>query len=253
MDQGKGVPIALQLYTVRDRTERDFAGTMRDVAKIGYRAVEFAGYGGLDATELTSVLAETRLTPAASHVSLERLEQDARHEIDFCRSIGCPYVILPGVSSAYHDTDGIYRLADRLNDIGRQCLEQGVHFAYHNHDWEFARHGDRSGLEILLEETDSTTVGFELDVYWTAHAGVEPARFLRRHADRFALLHLKDRAADGDFAEVGDGDLGIAAIYALAADIGVEWCVVENDAPRLDSLASARRSWQNLQAMATAT
>lgn len=249
METRKRVPVALELYTVRDRTARNYAGTLRDVAALGYRAVEFAGYGGLSADELTALLHETGLTAAATHVSLDKLESDLRREIEFCQAIACSYLVLPGVPTEFHNVAGLHRLAERLNAIGRQCVEQGVHFGYHNHDWEFASYDEQFGLDIMLAETDSTTVGFEFDVYWAAHAGVDPDRFLRRNAGRIPLLHLKDRAPDGGFTEVGDGDLKLDALYALASDVGVEWCIVENDAPTLDSLESARRSLTNLQAM----
>ena len=49
-------PIALELYTVRDRLKDDFAGTVRQVAEMGYPAVEFAGYTGMFFT-LTAVQA----------------------------------------------------------------------------------------------------------------------------------------------------------------------------------------------------
>lgn len=253
MGNGDRVQIALQLYTVRDETGRDFAGTVRQVAAIGYRAVEFAGYGGLTPEQMAALLRVTGLTAAATHVSLEALERDLPHQLEYCQAIGCTYLVLPGVPEDQRGGDDLHRLADRFNQIGRRCANQGIHFAYHNHDHEFALHGGRTHIETMLAETDAEIVSFELDVYWAAHAGTDPAIFLRRYTARIPLLHFKDRAKDGGFAEVGDGDLNLAALYTLAAELEVRWCIVENDAPSLPSLESARRSWQNLQAMRAAT
>src|SRR5712691_11693908 len=92
-DQGPGaagtVPVALQLYTVRDQTERDFAGTLERVAEIGFPGVEFAGYGGFDAGQLRDLLERLGLAAAGAHVSLAALEADAAREIEYCLAIGC--------------------------------------------------------------------------------------------------------------------------------------------------------------------
>src|SRR5437660_8408838 len=87
--------IALQLYTVRDETAQDFAGTLRRVAALGYTAVEFAGYGGLSIQQMQELLDETGLQALSSHVSLERLEQQFEQELEYCQAIGCPYIVVP--------------------------------------------------------------------------------------------------------------------------------------------------------------
>ena len=87
--------LALQLYTVRDETARDFAGTLKRVAALGYAAVEFAGYGGLSAQEMRDLLAETGLQALSSHVPLNQLEEQFEQELEFCTAIGCSYIILP--------------------------------------------------------------------------------------------------------------------------------------------------------------
>ena len=48
--------IALQLYTLRDLTSNDMAGTLNQVAELGYEGVEPAGYGDLQADSLKRVL-----------------------------------------------------------------------------------------------------------------------------------------------------------------------------------------------------
>ncbi|TMF49984.1 MAG: sugar phosphate isomerase/epimerase, partial [Chloroflexi bacterium] len=75
----KNMQVALELYTVRDETARDFAGTLRRVAQIGYRGVEFAGYGNLTAQEMSALLAETGLLPVSTHLGLDAL-QDSQLE-----------------------------------------------------------------------------------------------------------------------------------------------------------------------------
>lgn len=247
------IPVALQLYTVRDETARDFAGTIRRVAEIGYPAVEFAGYGDLDADAMKSLLDETGLRAASTHVGFAALDSDLDAQIDYALTIGCQYLVLPYLDrNQYSNADAFRALAPRLNEIGRRCKERGLGFAYHNHDFEFAGGAGNYGLDALLDATDPALVGSELDVYWAAYAGADPVAYLRSRAGRIPLVHLKDMSPERTFTEVGDGTLDMAAIRAAAAEGGARWFIVENDQPRMASLESARRSLENLKAAGAA-
>lgn len=241
------VPIALELYTVRDETAKDFSGTLRRVAEIGYRAVELAGYGGLEAREMASLLRELGVEAAATHVSMDRLGADLNGEIEYCKTIGCEYLVVPSVPQARRGIDAIAAVAGQLNEWGETCRREGLVLGYHNHDWEFAVSDGRTPMEVLVEGTDTDLVVLELDLYWVAYAGIDPANFLREHADRVRLVHLKDLAPDRTYTEVGEGTLDLQGLYRQAAEIGVRWAIVEHDAPTMPSLESARLSLQNIQ------
>ena len=243
--------VALQLYTVRDETAQDFAGTLRRVAALGYKAVEFAGYGGLSAAQQRDLLAETGLTAASTHVGLDILAHTPDDAIAYCKAIDCRYLVLPGLPNERRNPEALRALAPRLDDLGRRCQEQGITFGYHNHDWEFAGHADGTALlDLLLDATDPALVALELDAYWVSYAGADPVAYLQRRTDRVPLVHLKDMTPERTFAEVGDGTLDMGAIIAAARAAGARWYIVENDAPTIPSLDSARRSLTNLQAMA---
>ncbi len=240
-------PIALQLYTVRDETARDFVGTLHKVAEIGYRAVEFAGYGGLSSSQMAGLLADTGLRAASTHVGLGALESDLGGALDYCQTIGCAALVLPALPSDYRSAEALRPLLPRLNEIGRRCHERGIAFGYHNHDFDFAQTDGVALLDLLLGETDPLVVALEFDAYWAAYAGVDPIAFIRKQAGRILLLHCKDMAADRSFAEVGDGTLDMTGICRAAHEQNARWYVVENDQPKIPSLESARRSLENLR------
>ena len=242
--------VALELYTVRDETARDFAGTLRKVASIGYPGVEFAGYGNLGAKEMKALLTETGLHAFATHVRLDAIEQNLAQEIAYCKEIECPLLILPSLPHEMHTAESFRQLAPRLNTFGQQCREQGITFGYHNHDFEFAQHDGETLMNILLSSTDSSLVKLELDVYWAAYAGVDPVTLLRQNANRIPIIHLKDMTPERTFTEVGAGTLPISEIIQAARDSGTQVFAVENDAPTIPSLESAKRSLENLRAMA---
>ena len=244
------IPLALQLYTVRDETARDFTGTIRRVAEMGYDGVEFAGYGGLTAEEMHSLLTEVGLRAYSSHVRLDALEQQLDEEIAYCKQIGSPYLFLPWLAPDMRNEESIRVLAPRLNTFGKRCQEQGITFGYHNHDFEFATLPDGTRLlDLLLSQTDPALVSLELDVYWAAYAGVSPASILERYAGRVPAIHVKDMTPDRHFTEVGDGTLNLAQLLPVAEKSGTKVFIVENDAPTLPSLDSARRSLANLHQM----
>lgn len=241
--------VALQLYTVRDETARDFAGTVRRVAEIGYKAVEFAGYGGLSAREMAALLKETGMQAASTHVGLPILEKNLEGEIDYCLEIGCQYLILPWLPAESRRPEYLRILAPRLDEWAVRCHERGLTFGYHNHDFEFAQHGGKYLLDSLLEVTSDTLFKLELDAYWAAYAGVDPADFIQQHSGRIPLVHVKDMTPERTFTEVGDGTLGLEHIAQVARANGTQWFIVENDKPAIPSLESARRSLENLKKM----
>lgn len=234
--------VALELYTVRDETARDFSGTLRRVGQLGYPGVEFAGYGNLTSQEMVALLAETKLKAVSTHLGLDALQGDQLDaSIRYSLDIGCHNIVLPSLPKDMRTPEAIQILAPRLNEIGKRCLEHGIIFGYHNHDFEFARVGDGYLIDYLLQGTDPALVKLELDVYWVAFAGVDPVAFLQAQEDRIALIHLKDMAADRSMTEVGKGTLNIQQMWEFAQSHGL-WGIVEQDHPQIPSLESARIS-----------
>lgn len=251
--------IALQMYTVREDAQRDFSGTLRAVAAMGYPAVQLAGYGGLAADALRDLLGELDLAVAGSHIGLDRLIEATDEEIAFNLALGNRDLVCPAPPPNRRATVDDFRwLADQLNAVGRRCQAAGARLSYHNHAFEFTRFATESGgatttsafaLDLLLAWTEPTLVYFEPDVYWIARAGEDPAAYLHRYTGRCPLVHLKDVAndAEGSFAEVGEGRLDFEPIFSAAETGGAEWYVVEQDRCSGPAMASARLSLENLR------
>lgn len=247
-------PIALQLYTVRKEADADLAGTLRQVAAMGYGAVQFPNIRTLDVTAIKPLLHELGLQVAGCHVYLQDLEQNLAQVIEDAKALDCGYIVCP----KWPIWRGRYRAADWqtaaqvFNEIGAACAAQGLQFCYHNHAWEFRRYGDKTALTILLEHTDPHLVQIELDVYWAQLAGHDPATLMRSLAQRVPLLHLKDMKRGmfrKTFTEIGSGILDIAEIMQVAADVGTAWLIVEQDRSMLPSMESARLSLAYLRSL----
>ncbi len=238
--------IALQLYTVRDQARLDFPATLAEVARIGYRAVELAGYHGLSVQALRSELDDNRLQAVAAHVSYNELETRAAEALDELGELGCRFAVLPSLPRHLHTADAAADVARTLNAWGAVCSGAGIRFAFHNHAFEIETRAPtgETFLDRLAASTDAALVSFELDVYWAHAGGADPVEVLALYAGRIPLLHIKDMTRDGADAPFGEGILPWPELLAAARRAGVEWYVIEQDDPE-DPLRDAETSLRN--------
>ncbi len=240
--------IALQLYTVRERTARDMVGTLRELAGIGYQAVELAGYGGLPVPDLRAALDRLGLRAIGAHVPFDRFATEPGQVVEDLQWLGCEFAVLPSLPRERRSGVGVHGLPSMLNGWGEQCRAAGLTFACHNHDVEFApvRDDGTCLFDLLLAGTDPALVAFELDVYWVHFAGVDPIALLRCHPERFPLIHVKDMANASGRADtpVGNGSIDWRAV--IDAAIATRWHVVEQDHPA-DALKDVAVSLRHLE------
>lgn len=245
--------IALQLYTLRAMVEEDFAGTLKQVAEIGYKAVELYTYGGMQSHEVRALLDELGLEAVAAHTALVRLENELESVINEAKTIGFRYIVCPSVPPDRRRGQADYmRFARVLEDVGAKCAAAGLQLVYHNHDFEFARFDGVFALDHLFAETNAKHVQTELDLYWIHYAGQDPVEYIQKYAGRGDLLHVKDVSkVDGSFAEVGQGTLDWSEILAAAKSAGVKWYIVEQDDCPGDPLECIKTSLEFLKGACT--
>lgn len=246
------VPVALQLYTVRDEAAKDFPGTLEAVAAMGYGAVELAGYGGMTVLDLRRKLESLGLAVAGSHVPWTRLEGELPQVMEECHQLRCEYVVCPALPNNLRTADGYQAVAEQFAEIAQTCGANDLQFAYHNHAWEFETEiGGTNAYDWMLTQPALAGMRFELDAYWVVKAGRNPADYLSRFAGRFPLVHLKDISDDEreTFAPVGAGKMNFAPVFAAAEAGRVAWYIVEQDKADGSALDAARTSIENLRAM----
>ncbi|WP_059105967.1 sugar phosphate isomerase/epimerase family protein [Shouchella shacheensis] len=241
------LPIGLQLYTLRNETEEDFAGTLQKVKDIGYEGVEFAGFGGYSASELKELLASIGLQAFSSHVPLQTLRDDLEETIRYHKEAGIHYIICPFLDESERSEYEL--LAATLDEIGGTCREAGLTFCYHNHDFEFERVDGEYALDLIMNHTMPANVSLELDTYWAERAGVNAPGYSKSYTGRLPLVHIKDLKSKDNptFAEVGEGILDISVIIAAAEEAGANYLIVEQDLCERSPLESIEISYKNLQ------
>jgi len=242
--------VALALYTVRDEIAKDYIGTLKKVAEIGYPAVQISGGGNLSAIELRTALSDFGLKSAGAHIPLAALETSLESVLEYNQIIGNKYIVCPWLPEERRKDATSYRqLAKVLTEIGAKCKKQGFQLCYHNHSFEFVKFDGVYGYDILLQSSDSNLVQAEIDTYWVHHGGENPAAYIRKYKNRCSLVHLKDMANDEkkSFAEVGYGILDWDDIFAACKEANAQWYIVEQDTCQRPVFESIKMSFEFLK------
>ena len=219
-------PIALQLYSVRDDMEADFAGTLKKVKSFGYDGVEFAGLFGHTAEEVKKMCADAGVTPISAHVPYDELKKGDETFKTYAE-IGCKYIVIPWINAEYlAGGEKNAEFYENVKKFGELANKHGMKLCYHNHDFEFEK-----------------------------VVGENPSDFVRKYNGRIEIVHLKDFAgtkggnmyaligndesskkeASGtfEFRPVGSGLQNFPAILEACKEVNAKWVVVEQDQPSM--------------------
>ena len=243
------IGIALQLYTLREQAKEDFVGMLREVAAAGYEAVEFAGYGGMDAVALRALIDELGLRAVSSHVGYQRFTQEPAAVIDELQTLGCSYAVVPGLPQDVRNVESAPALMEQFNAWGAQCRAAGLRFGYHNHAWEFAPLGDSTMFDLIAADTDPGLVDVQIDVFWALVGGRDPVALVEANAGRVPTLHAKELAKPGEELDttIGDGVTDWPNLLPAATAAGTEWLIVEQEDDIANAYRDIRRSLANLR------
>lgn len=245
--------IAAQLYTLRDftKTPKELADTLKKVKKIGYDAVQVSGAGPFEYSDLKKMLDDNGIKCCCTHIPYARLKNEPEKVIEQHNLIDCKYPATGGLPAEYRNAEGFLRFAKEATEVGKRLAEGGLRFGYHNHSFELEKFGNRTGLQILYEDSDPEYFKAELDTYWIQFGGADPAQWIERLAGRIPLVHLKDMIFRDKqiMAEVGEGNLNWERILDACKKAGVEWYIVEQDECERDPFESLAISLRNLHAM----
>jgi sugar phosphate isomerase/epimerase len=237
----------VQLFTLAGMAATDLDATLKLIAEVGYKEVEFFGpyefstpeslafwaplaaqmgisrnaYFGMTPHEVKARLNHYGLTAPSAHVDFPTARERIEAMAEAAQILGHRYIVLPSARSEPLETlDDYRRLAHELNTIGARTQAFGVQFGYHNHGYEQALIDGRIPLEVLLEETDPALVTFELDLFWMIAGGGDPQAFLRSYPGRFALMHIKDMSTQVRFAGRGQTPQEWMELFPLMRDAG---------------------------------
>ena len=176
----------------------------------------------------------------ADHVAFAR---------DFLQPNGCDlYKCNMGVRpDGGTSDDELKRLADTLNEIGRQTIEMGIRLAPHPHIWGPVEREHE--VRAMLDLTDPNYVWMTPDTGHLTLGGMDAVDFMDEYFSRIAEVHLKDTYAKyrGNTATPSKEQHLVASVYHNMGGGGVDfpalmkmlrdrhykgWVVFDMDGPR---------------------
>lgn len=252
---GRIEKIGLELYTVRYLLKKDFEGTIANVAKIGYKEVELAGYlndlpkVNPPVKRAKEILDSNGLSAPSSHIAYKMLSAENWSKvIEASEILGHKYLVNPSIDRVLaKTTNGWKKAAEKFNWAGKESMRSGIQFGYHNHTEEFQPLSDgKLPYDILLAECDPKLVKMEMDLGWAHEAHADPLKYFEKYPGRFPLVHVKDFDHNDKMTEVGSGVIDWGAIFAKSELAGIKHYFVEHDEPK-SPLESIQKSYAYLE------
>lgn len=226
---------SIQMYSVRDITEKNMEGALKALAEMGYKYVEFAGFFGHSAQEIAQMLDKYGLKCSGTHTGIMDVVNDFEGTVAYHKAIGNTRIIVPG-----HDLSTKAKLdefIDLMNETAPKLAAEGITLGYHNHDHEFKPNED--GQIIYDELVARTNVALEIDTYWAYAGGKDPVAMMEQLKDRLSVIHIKDGLANREGKPLGMGTAPVANVYNKAVELGL-MMVVESETLQPDGLTEAK-------------
>jgi len=241
----KHVPIGLELYSVREDLAKDVAGTVRQVAQMGYQCVEFyAPYYKWTPGEAKKVRREMDhlgVRCYSTHNDPDSFTPEGIGKaMELNHILGTRYIVMASAGEV-STVDGWKRVAETLNKANHTMAAHGLHAGYHNHDLEWKPVDGQKPMEILAANTDKSIM-LQLDVGTCLEAGSDPVVWIRSNPGRIRSLHLKNWSPQGEYRVLfSEGVAPWKKIFAAAESVGgVEYYLIEQEGSRYSEMKTAK-------------
>ena len=229
VESGKRIPIAFQLYAVRGEFAQDVPGTLMKLGKLGYKAVEFWGYGGTpnvyqnySATELRRFLDDSGLKCCGMHMELKALAKDnLRRTIENNRTLGSEYLNVAAAQEKMHSGSSIAELAEFLNQTAKECHAENMTVGYHAHPFDFEKINGRFAWDLLFSQMDAA-VNMQMDVGNCLAGKGDPIAMLKKFPGRTRSIHIKEHEE-----KTFDSDFYKEVFHLCETSSGTKWYIVE--------------------------
>jgi len=249
-------PFGLQLFAFRDQLPTDVKNIIPKIALAGYKQVEPFGYSkkngfwGLSAAEFKKLLDDNGLTAPSGHYSLDTFftsgdPAEVEQAIEAAKILGHKYLVIPYLAEQFRNTPkAMEDTVNKINLLASRVYEAGLKTAYHNHDFEFKNIGGKRLFDMLLTDSNSDQLDFEMDIYWVIRSGEDPIKWFETYPDRFKLIHIKDidKANPALNTEIGTGSIDFKPILRKARNSGVKYYIMEQENFKIDPFVSIEKS-----------
>ena len=225
----------IQLWTVKEALAKDPLAVLKHLSASGYKQIEsFEGdkgiFWGMKNTAFKKTMDDLGMKIVSAHCDNTK---DFERKAAEAGEIGMKYLICP-YKGPQKSIDQFKRFADEFNACGEIAKKHSIRFAYHNHDYSFVPMDGVVPQDVMMNLTNPATVDFEMDMYWTVAAGVDPIAYMKKFPNRFKLVHVKDLVklpkGEHESCVIGKGTIDYKALLPQASKQGVQYFIVEQEA-----------------------
>jgi sugar phosphate isomerase/epimerase len=245
------LPIAVQLYSVRQLCQKDLPGTLAGLAKAGYQGVEFAGYYNYSAQDLRKLLDANGLKCCGTHTALSTLMGDELAKtIEFNKTIGNRDLVVPSLPEKNRKTRAAWlETAKLFNELAGKVKPQGMRVGYHNHSVEFTALDGEMPWDTFFGNTKKEVM-MQVDTGNCMDGGGNPVPYISRYPGRATTVHIKAYSKTKQHPLIGEDDMNWKEFFNLCEGVGgTEWYIVEEESGAYPGLEAVARSLQNLRKM----
>jgi sugar phosphate isomerase/epimerase len=234
-----GLPIGFQIYPVREQAAKDFEGTLRQMAGLGYQTIELcsppgyidSGFGPLaklKASEVVQTLKAAGLRCESCHYGADEFKTSLDDRIDYARELGLKYMILSSFDLKREATlDDWRRAADDLNRVGERTKKAGIQLGYHNHNFEFKEVNGLLIYDELMKRFDPKLIKMQFQCA-VVSIGYDPVTYISKYPGRFCSLHLADwSSSEKKMVSIGQGVIDWKKLFSAAKAGGIRNYFVE--------------------------
>lgn len=223
------IPIGFQLYTVRGEFSRDVPGTLRKLGELGYKAVEFWGYGGTpsvyqkySAAELRKLLDGSGLKCCGIHLELKALaKENLNRTIENSQALGNEYLNVAAAKDKMGSEKTIAELATFLNEASDKCALHKMTVGYHAHPFDFEKIKGRFAWELFFSQT-KPEVNMQMDVGNCLAGKGDPIAMLKEFPGRTRSIHIKEHQE-----KTFDSPFYQEVFHLCENSSGTKWYIVE--------------------------
>lgn len=248
-------PVGFQVYTIREMLVKDFPGTLKMMAKLGYQGVEMCSPSGyitsgfeplvkIKPADMRKIITDSGLVCESSHFTFGELKDNLGERTEFAQKLGLTQMICSSfwLPKEAKMSDWL-KACDQLNEMGMKTKKAGIQLGFHNHHMEFEKLDGELIYDAILKQFDPEVIKMQFQVA-VISIGYKASDYFMKYPGRFISAHLADwSATENKQVPVGKGVVDWVEFYKAAVTGGVKNFYVEMDMDKF------KESVENIHAM----
>jgi len=235
------MPIGFQVWTIREQLVKDFPGTLKMMAGLGYQSLEMCSPPGYESSgfgplmklkpkEMKQIINDAGLICISSHYGLNEFREHLDERIAFALESGQTQMILSSFGLPRNPTLSDWlKAADELNGFGLRAKNAGIQMGYHNHDMEFESLEGTLIYDELMKKFDPDYIKMQFQVA-VIRLGYKASDYFKKYPGRFISAHLADWSVEKNAqVPLGQGVVDWKEFFNTIDTGGVKNIFVEMD------------------------